>query len=95
MGKFEIFGRDLYDAHHHRIATARGLAIYNADNQRVASIRGDELLDSDERIMATVRGSEIYDADSKKVGSLADVQESIRGAVAGIVHVAMWYCFVR
>ncbi len=87
MSKFEIRGRDLYDAHHHRIATARGMAIYNGDNQRVASIRGDELLDADERKMATVRGSDIYDADSKKVGSLSDVQESIRGALAEIMHV--------
>jgi hypothetical protein len=95
MSKYEIRGRDLYDSHHHRIATARGLAIYNSDNQRVASIRGDELLDADERKMATVRGSDIFDADSTKVGSISDVQEAIKGAVAGIMHVAMWYCFVR
>jgi hypothetical protein len=95
MSKFEIRGHDLYDSHFHRIATVRGFAIYNGDNKRVATIRGHDLLDADERIMATVRGSDIFDAGNVKVGSLADVQKSIRGAVEGIMHVAMWYCFVR
>jgi hypothetical protein len=95
MSKFQIRGPDLYDSHLRLIATVRGHAIYDGNNQRVASIRGHELLDADERIMATVRGSDIYDAGSIKVGSLSDVQKSIRGAVEGIMHVAMWYCFVR
>jgi|GEM_PF-883510 len=95
MGRFEIRGQDLYDAYQRRIATARGWAIFDGNNQRIATIRGDELYDMDERIMATLRGSDIYDADSTKVGSLSDVQDSIKGAVVGVLHAALWYCFVR
>ncbi|MCX6134850.1 MAG: hypothetical protein NTU47_13640 [Ignavibacteriales bacterium] len=95
MSRFEMRGPDLYDSHHRIVATTRGRAIYDGNNQRVGSIRGDTLLDTDDRIMATIRGSDIYDSDSTKVGSLSDVQASIKGAVAGILHVAIWYCFVR
>lgn len=95
MNRYEKRGHDLYDPHHRRIATARGLAIYDGDNQRIGVVRGDDLYDTEERIMATVRGSDIFDADSMKVGSLSDVQGSIKGAEVGVMDVALWYCFVR
>lgn len=95
MNKHEIFGRDLYDAQQRIIATARGKEIYDSNNRRVATIRGDEVFDTDQRMIATVRGSDIYDAGCTKVGTFTDVQKSIEGAAVGILHVALWYCFVR
>lgn len=95
MSRYEIRGQDLYDPHRRKIATTRGQAIYDGDNQRVAVIRGDDLFDTEERRMATLRGSDIYDAESIKVGSLSDVQDSIKGAAVGVMDVALWYCFVR
>lgn len=95
MIKYEIRGGNLYDAHLHTIATTRGGTIFDGNNQRVASIRGDELYDTDGRKMVTVRGLDIYDSNSAKVGSFSDVRDSIKGAVEGILHVALWYCFVR
>ena len=93
--KYEIRGGNLYDSHLHTIAKTNGGTIFDGDNQRVGSVRGDELFDADGRKMISIRGSDIYDSESVKVGSFADVQESIKGAVAGILHVALWYCFVR
>ena len=93
--KYEIRGGNLYDSHLHTIAKTRGGTIFDGNNQMVASIRGDELYDTDGRKMVTLRGSHIYDSKRVKIGSLADVEESIKGAVAGILHVALWYCFVR
>ncbi len=93
--KYEIRGGNLYDAHLHTVAKTRGGTIFDGDNQMVASIRGDELFDTGGRKIITIRGSDIYDSESVKVGSFSDVQESIKGAVAGILHVALWYCFVR
>lgn len=95
MSRFEIRGGDLYDAHQHKIASSRGKAIFDGDNRRIAVTNGDELYDTQGRKMATARGSEIYDADDKKVGTFSDVQESIKGAVEGIRHIAFWFCFVR
>jgi hypothetical protein len=93
--KYQIRGGNLFDAHHHAIATTKGGTIFDGNNQRVASIRGDELYDTEGRKMVSIRGTDIYDSESVKVGSFSDVQESIKGAVEGILHVALWYCFVR
>jgi len=95
VSKYEIRGRDLYNAHQHRIATSRGRTVLDGDNRRVATMNGDELYDTEGRKMATLRGSDIFDSDNKKVGSFSDVQRSIKGAGEGILHVAFWYCFVR
>ena len=95
MSKYAMRGPDLYDAHHRRIATARGLTLYDGDNKRVARIHGQALLDMEDRILVTLRGSDIYDYTSTKIGSITDVRESIQNATGGVVHVAMWYCFVR
>ena len=95
MSRFTVHGHDLFDGHDRRIATVSGLALYDANNQRVASIHGNELLDADRRIMAVFRGSDIYDYRSEKVGSIADVKSSIKGAAEEMIYVAMWYCFVR
>jgi hypothetical protein len=95
MSRYELRGHDLYDTHRRRIATARGLAIYDGNNQRIGVVRGDDLYDTEERRMATLRGSDIFDSDSMKVGSLSDVQDSIKGAEVGVMDVALWYCFVR
>jgi hypothetical protein len=95
MMKYEIRGDNLYDSHLHTIAKTSGGTIFDGNNQMVASIRGGELYDTEGRKLVTLRGSLIYDSKSEKIGSFADVQESIKGAVAGILHVALWYCFVR
>ena len=95
MSSFELRGVDLYDAHRHRVATSRGTAIYDGNNQRVATLRGNEIFDTDERRLASVRGTFIYDNTDTIVGSLADVQKSIKGAAVGVLHAALWYCFAR
>jgi len=95
MIKYQIRGGNLYDNQLHTIATTKGGTIFDGDNREVASIRGDELFDTDGRKMVSVRGSQIYDSKSVKIGTFSDVQDSIKGAVAGILHVALWYCFVR
>jgi hypothetical protein len=45
--------------------------------------------------MMTVRGAYIYDAGNKRVASLLDAKKAIEGAKAGMLSVALWYCFVR
>ena len=95
MSRHEIRGRDLYDAHEHRIATSRGKTIFDDSNNAVATIEGEALYDTQGRRMAWVDGSDIYDSDGLKVGTFSDVQNSIRGAADGILHAGFWYCFVR
>lgn len=93
--KYEIRGGNLYDSHLHTIAITKGGTIFDGNNQIIASVRGDELFDTAGRKMVALRGSQIYDSKSEKIGSFADVEQSIKGAVEGILHVALWYCFVR
>ena len=95
MNMHTMFGSGLYDAHNRRIAVVRGEDIYDGDNRRVATIRGKYLFDSDNRKMMTLRGSNIYDAGNKLVGSILDVQKSIKDGGTGMLAVALWYCFVR
>ena len=95
MSTFEFRGRTLYDKHNRRIAVANGQAIYDGDDRIVATIRGNDLFDPNGKKMMTVRGSDIYDGGDARVASLTDAVASIKGAMADMMLVALWYCFIR
>ncbi len=95
MSRYEIRGFALYDNHGRKIATARDQAIYDAGNTLVAMIREEWLYDKSDRQMASIRGSDIFDTRGIKVASAVDVQNAIKGASTSILHMALWYCFVR
>jgi len=95
MSTYTMRGDELYDTRNRRIAHMRGEDIYDNDNQVVATIRGNNLFDSNNNKMMTLRGSQIYDAGNKRVASVSDAQKSINGIFAGMLAVALWYCFIR
>jgi len=95
VSRFEIRGFHLYDSYRRKIATARDQAIYDADDKLVATVRENDIYDSNDRLMATIRGSDIFDAHDAKVGESSDVLGSVKGATDGVLHLALWYCFIR
>ena len=95
MSKYEIKGDTLHDPYRRKIATARDRAVYDAENHLVATIREDGIYDSNGNLMASIQGSSIYDGHGALVGTTSDAQASIRGAEEGLLHIALWYCFVR
>ena len=95
MSKYEIRGFYLYDAYRRKIATAREQAIYDVDDKLVATIRENDIFDSNDQLMATIDGTDIFDVQGTKVGAVTDALKSISGVKESVLHLALWYCFVR
>ena len=95
VGRYTIRGTGLYDPHNRVVAVARGYSLYDGNNHRVATVRGNDLFDPDNRRMMSLRGSEIFDSGEVRIASIAEVKKSLDGALAAMLLVAFWFCFIR